>query len=116
MEIVYPCSPDADVQSARGQNNSERRARRKDSTFWLDLLQDAHVAAEACHKPERTLTEAAENHERKVERANNLVHLGELSAARLVLVSDGLAPGTPETLQKLELGQDSHTKNWSKES
>ncbi len=62
-------------------------------------MTEAHGAAEAGHRPEHTLTEAAENHERKVERANNLVHMEESSAARRVLVSDGLAPGTPETLQ-----------------
>ena len=64
---------------------------------WIYLLARAHHQAQAItpnSPPDPSL-------ERQATRARQLVHLGELSAARQALTAGPLAPGTAETLQEL---------------
>ena len=64
----------------------------------IQLLTRAHHQAQAItpnSSPDPTL-------ERQATRARQLVHLGELSAARQALTAGPLAPGTADTLQELQ--------------
>ena len=55
-------------------------------------------AASARHRQRR----GGDDVERRVRRAENLVHVGEFSSARQALEGAALAPGTRATLDKLQ--------------
>ena len=63
---------------------------------WLGLLQESNAS-----NPIGTRRRSGQTPEQAADRAQALVQLGELSAARQVLTSPGLAPGTPATLNEL---------------
>ena len=63
---------------------------------WSSLLDDC-----ASSTREVRTRRQDQNQQQQAERANALVHLGELSAARQVLTSAGLAPGDASTLNEL---------------
>ena len=65
---------------------------------WIHLLSTAHHQARAA----TTTSSPASTPERQASRARQLVHLGELSAARQALTAGPLAPGTANTLQELQ--------------
>ena len=79
-----------------------RRASKFQEGKWLDLLSEANVAAGTTRPSSSPATLSAEQGlDRRAARANALVHLGEVSAARQALVSDALAPGDATTLREL---------------
>ena len=65
---------------------------------WIHLLNTAHHQARAAS----ATSSSAATPERQASRARQLVHLGELSAARQALTAGPLAPGTADTLQELQ--------------
>jgi len=65
---------------------------------WIHLLHTAHHQARAASAN----SSPAATPERQASRARQLVHLGELSAARQVLTAGPLAPGTADSLQELQ--------------
>jgi hypothetical protein len=71
---------------------------------WAALLSEAEGAASQPRPPATSPLQGQgdeQDLERRGERANSLVHLGELSAARRIMVSEGLAPGSADTLRQL---------------
>ena len=70
---------------------------------WLELIRICVVNEEESVKVARCRSrrQGQDAAVRRAERADQLVHLGELSSARRVLESAELAPGTPETLRQL---------------
>ena len=67
------------------------------------FLHDSHLLARAHHQAQAITPNSPPDPslERQATRARQLVHLGELSAARQALTAGPLAPGTAETLQEL---------------
>ena len=81
-----------------------RRAEMFQAGSWRELLMEAHAACPPRNQRDHSRESPPsqdEATEKKMERATALVHLGELSAARRVLVSDGMAEGTQDTLRQL---------------
>ena len=70
---------------------------------WLELIRICVLNEEEVLKiaRRRSRRHGQDESVRRAERADQLVHLGELSSARQVLESGELAPGTPETLRLL---------------
>ena len=68
---------------------------------WLELIRICALNEEEALKiaRRRSRRHGQDESVRRGERADQLVHLGELSSARQVLESGDLAPGTPETLR-----------------
>ena len=66
-------------------------------------MHDSHLLARAHHQAQAITPNSPPDPslERQATRARQLVHLGELSAARQALTAGPLAPGTAETLQEL---------------
>ena len=71
------------------------------SGHWIELIRNCVVNEEEALKiaQRRSRRQGQDGIVRRVERADQLVHLGELSSARQVLESAELAPGTAETLR-----------------
>ena len=79
-----------------------RRATMFQAGRWHELLSEVRAAAEASGRA-RSTEERSPDHEleRRAEKANALVRMGELSAARRALEAEPQAEGNDATLREL---------------
>ena len=81
----------------------EERFQRFHEGRWTELLAESVANAQKTHQTSvrRRHRQRDDGRQRQFDRALRLVHMGELFAARQVLESADVAPGTLATLREL---------------
>ena len=101
LETLAPSPPDAAPAATRRAHAQQGWLAHTDRAFptgTMDIFTCQGASPGPSHHPQQPPDPSLE---RQATRARQLVHLGELSAARQALTAGPLAPGTAETLQEL---------------